>query len=257
MVNKRLCKRVRLIGGSVALLALSLFGSLACDAGTEPEVPQLSAQDILLAACERTAEPDFDLLMTIEGGFDGETATGIYDVQVSRGSGTMYEDDIYMQVTVGELMGEILYVDGVQYIREPGGAWTLSDPQSRMSVAGMLRGYESPLWKVEMENSLCPEFGPVATVGEETVSEVGDDHYRLTATGVGAPDGPTGQVDENTYISPGQDMTWDYWLNEDGQLLKMQQLITQTDNKDAGQVLITTVVSGVGEPNVIEAPMVQ
>ena len=257
MFHKRLYRRVLTIGVAIALLSLSIFSGLACDAGTEPEAPKVSAQDILLATCERTAKTDFDLVMTMIGNFDGETVTEIHDVQVSRGSGTIYEDDIYMYVTIfGESSIEVIYVDEVMYHREQGGVWTLSDPQSRMSVAGLLRGYESPLWEVEMENSLCPEFGPVAKVGEETVREVGENHYRLTATGVGAPEGPTGQVDENTYISPGQDMTWDYWLNQDGQLLRMEQVITQT-GRYPRQVLITTVVSDVGEPNVIEAPVVQ
>ena len=227
----------------VALLFWAMWGLVSIGKG---QAPQVSAQELLFNACERTAETDFDVLMTIHGGFDDTITTVTYDVQVSG-------EDIYMQVTVGELMGEILYVDGVRYVREPGGAWVV-EPRGRASVSGMLGGFESPL---ESDNSLCPEIGPGARVGEKTVSEVGEDHYRLTATGVGAPDGPTGRVDENTYISPGQDMTWDYWLNEDGQLLKMQQLITLTGKTDAGQVAITTVISGVGEPNTITAPVVQ
>ena len=220
----------------LAALGLTLWFVLA---GDKPQ------QELLVNACERTAETDFDLLMTIHGGFDGTITTFTYDVQVSG-------EDIYMLISDGERSGEIIYVDGVHYSREPGGAWVV-EPRGKSTVSGMLGGFESPV-AIESENPLCPEIGPVGSVGEETVREVGDDHYRLTATGVGAPDGPTGQVDENTYITQGQDMTWDYWLNEDGQLLKMQQLITLTGNPDGGQVLITTVVSGAGESNVIERP---
>ena len=237
----------------LAALGLTLWFVFAGDK------PQLSAQELLVNACERSAETDFDLLMTIHGNenFEDKIVTITYDVQVSGDSGTMYKEDIYMIVTSGERSQEVIYVDEVMYYKDPGGVWILADPQSRMTVAGMLRGYESPLMEVQSANPLCPEIGPVATVGEETVATVGEHHYRLTATGVGAPDGPTGQVGENTYISPGQDMTWDYWLNEDGQLLKMQQVITLTGNTDAGQLMITTEISGVGEPNEITAPVVQ
>ncbi|MCE2463951.1 MAG: hypothetical protein J4F46_08620 [Dehalococcoidia bacterium] len=202
--------------------------------------PQLSAQE-LFNGCERTAETDFDFLVTIHGnerlGYDDTIVTVTFDGQVSG-------EDIYMLATVGERSREVIYVDKVMYSRDPGGAW-VANPQSKMSLAGMLSGFESPV-VLESDNPLCLELGPVATVSEH--------HYRLTATGVGAPDGPTGWVDENTYITQGQDITWDYWLNEDGQLLKMQQISTLTGNTDAGQQSITTVISGVGEPNVIERP---
>ena len=237
-----------------ALLAALLFWTMwsLVSTGKGP-TPAVSAQELLFTACERTAETDFDFVTTIHGnqnlGIDDELVTITYDAQVSG-------EDFYLAISDGERAQEVMMVDGAVYYKDPGGAWTLAESQSKMDITTMLSGYEGqpPSVEVESDNPLCPEIGPVARVGEETVSEVSADHYRLTDTGVGAPDGPTGQVDENTYITKGLDITWDYWLNEDGQILKIQEVITLTGDTDAGQVEVTTEVSGIGDPNVITVP---
>ena len=149
-----------------------------------------------------------------------------------------------MYVIDGDYRQEVISVDGIVYHRAPGEQWKLGDPQPKrkMNIAHMLSGGvgAAPTVKVKSDNPLCPEIGPVARVDEEMVNEIGTDHYRLTE--IGADDGLL-------------DITWDYWVNDDGQLLKTQQLITLTGNTEAGQVAITTEISGVGEPNTITAPI--
>ena len=204
---------------------------------------QVSAEELLFTACENTVETDFDFHLKIHGnrnlGGDSTVSSITYDVQVSG-------EDLYMYVIDGDYRLEVISVDGIVYHRAPGEQWKLADPQPKrkMNIAHMLSGGvgAAPTVEVKSDNPLCPEIGPVARVDEEMVSEIGSDHYRLIETG--ADDGRL-------------DITWDYWVNDGGQLRELQEVVTLADNAEAGQVMINTVISGVGEPNVIEAPVVQ
>ena len=226
---------------------------------SKDSAPPVSA---LFKACENTVKTDFDYLLTIHGNkylspsdlhHSDEIVTGTYDVQISG-------EDFHMAFSDGTFSVELMRVDNAVYVKEDDGAWRLDPSQdpSKLDPTNFLTmgGYTSE--GVRSDNPLCPEIGamgPVGSVDEGMASEISPGHFQITGTGVGAPEGPVGQVDENTYITQGHDVTWDYWLNDDGQLLKTRELITLTGHPDAGQVEVTTVISGVGEPNVIKAPI--
>ncbi len=237
MIN--VVKTRNFILASLAVLGIASFIAWWLLSSTDNS-SQISAEELLFTACENTVETDFDFQLTIHGnrnlGSDPTVSSITYEVQVSG-------EDLYMYVTDGEYTQEVISVDGTVYHRAPGEQWKLGDPQPKrkMNIAHMLSGGvgAAPTVEVKSDNPLCPEIGPVARVDEEMVNEIGTDHYRLTETG--ANDGLL-------------DITWDYWVNDDGQLLKTQEVITLTDNTEAGQVMINTVVSNVGEPNVIERP---
>ncbi len=211
--------------------------------------PQASTQELLVEACERTTKTDFDFKTTLHGnqnlGSDDKIVTVTYDFQVSG-------EDFYLDFTDEEGAFEVIYVDHVAYYKDTGDDWKVADPQpkSKMTIAGMLDSRPGHLDKAYSDNPLCPDIGDVASIGKETINGVQTEHYQTKDTGVGAPEVRT----ENT--TRGLDITWDYWVNEDGQILKTVETMTLTGNAEAGQVETTTLISGVGEANEIIAPTI-
>ena len=242
--------RTSLLLLAVALIAALLFWAMwALVSFGRGQAPAVSAQQLLVEACERTTKTDFDFKTTLHGnqnlGSDNKIVTVTYDFRVSG-------EDFYLAFTDEEGAFEIIVVDNVVYIRHPSEGWKLADPQpkSKMTVAGMLDSRPGHLDKAYSDNPLCPDIGAVESIGKETINGVDAEHYQVKGTGIGAPTDT-----DSTTVTEGLDIVWDYWINEDGQLVQARETVTLTGDGEAGQVETTTLVSGVGEPNTIEVPM--
>ncbi len=226
-----------------------------------------SVEQTLFTVCERTFQGDFDLtsVQTSRPGILPEGVTwasfvAMFDVRVS---GEDFHSIVRGLSEDGEVEGEseTFVVGGSFYQRSDGGEWSqemrglIGDPVrfSRRSLAGLV-GLTTPSYASEFQSDVffCAYVGPDAVmVGEETVDGVTATRYQLVQL-AWAADPPR---DDGGTADPGLDRTWDYWVDENGLLLQTRQEMRLTGNHDAGEIIIETRISGVGEPNVITAPI--
>ena len=198
--------------------------------------------------CE-TVQTDYDFVATLTGhseatgSFDPKPVNTVMDVRVSG-------KDIHVDLTDKDGEAEGIYVDGAFYERPKDGEWV--ETEINPEIGGFdLKGYLD--YRVgyggSSDNILCPDIGAAVVVGEETIGDVSAVHYQLVDTAVGAYGDPHPQP------FPGYDMTWDFWLDDTGLLLKSQLLQTITGRPEAIRGETTIVISGIGDPNIIEAPL--
>ena len=105
-------------------------------------------------------------------------------------------------------------------------------------------------------NAVCPELANVTRVGEEMLDSTPTERFRLTES---SNLGPVGNVDDSSSAgSTGNtlDRTWDLWVGPKGHLLQTELIgvYPAVDDQPEIRVEVTSVISGVGEPNVITAP---
>ena len=198
----------------------------------------VSAQEIVLEACDSTSEKDYDLAMVLSDRTDdGETRK--YAEYSFRVSG----DDHYVRVDFedGQDSGEHIVVDGKVYIR-------LKGQDEWFHMVGFKAYNLTPHPLGNGAGDLCPELGAVARVNEdEDVEGANADRYLFEEELHG---GFTTVDGEEVELPNMGTRTWTIWVNDDGQIVKTHTLHSDGDREYEW----TTLVSNVGELNAISAP---
>ena len=218
-------------------LALTSMGFLSCGVS-------ISAQEIVEESCSRMdAVNDFDVTTQVSSYEPGDPPVllkGVINAEVSG-------DDFRAVMTLsseGTVLGtiEVRRVNDNSYYRENDGPWRTDIPAT---------GSDFPYSR----DSLCPDLGEVAQVGEETIDGVPVNRYFFS---VDQDLGPVGNVDDSG--SPdntvGTDENWDVWVDDTGVLVQTKQsiLIHADGGGLEGSSEFVSKVSGIDEPNVITAP---
>ena len=218
---------------------------------TSEEGPSASAQAVVRNACDQVeGSGSFDIRATVTAPTWGHDPTGTgeetWELNV-RVSG----EDFHMTATMNaNATLEVIGLDGVTYGREPGGEWKTQDIIQLPYVHSLL-GFNKSEGSV-----ICPELGPVARVREGMLGSVPTRRFRLTeATSLG----PFANVDVASSSNSGYkvDQTWDFWVDPSGQLVQTKVVMvgpTVDDQSEPSRAEFLSVISGVGEPNVIVAP---
>ena len=200
-----------------------------------------SAQDILYSACEQTeAQQDFD--------FDGKITTEIPTLGANY-NGSISGNNYSIVITLMGSEGGVLEARGVGggvYYREDGGEWKVDETGTLDLIyfRNLINSKAAPLG----EDVLCPE-GAVASVGFESVEGVQAEHFTLTES---SEVGPVGNVDGLPGESDGvSSREYNYWVGPDGLLVQTNHRTVFTTG---GYTDVTSTISGVGDPNVIEKP---
>ena len=112
-----------------------------------------------------------------------------------------------------------------------------------INIGWVLRLMNSKLHDVS-GSTLCPTGGTaVRHVGAESLGGATVQHYTASET----PAVPQGEP-----LAYTTRRTWDYWVGADNQLKQINRVVTlSTGNAQE----FRTTISGVGEPNVITAPI--
>ena len=157
----------------------------------------------------------------------------IYDIRVSG-------EDYHLKVNMVEpegIVGEFIGVGGAFYGREDGLEWERLDQSFSLST------FYSP-HPIKGEFVVCPnlEWPSLTLVGEEMLDGQLVEHFRMEVT-----------QREVQVI----DRTYDIWVHSNGQLVQAQQIMDfeATEFYPATKAVFRSTISGVGEPNVISAPV--
>ena len=204
----------------------------------------VDAAEQLSSACVQTeAQESFDFRSAVRTPKWGEgnevvLKTTTIDVRISG------EDYHLVMTGGGEPDSEAIGVDGVNYIRNADGEWEL-EKHGIVNIGWVLRLMNSKLHDVS-GSTLCPTGGAaVRHVGARTLGGATAQLYTASET----PKVPPG--DPPAYVSR---RTWDYWVGTDNLLRQVEQDVTLSTGYTQE---FRTTISGVGEPNVITAPVVQ
>ena len=225
-----------------------------------------SAGELLQDACEQTqAQTEFDIRTEITTP-TADRATGTFPMRTWILDTRVSGDDFHIVVNLeDEPRGEILGVDGITYEKMPGGDWFRQDRIRLGYVHGLVSSRMAGQSMSGTHDILCPE-GAVARVGEEELDSGDAVRYQILET-FGTP-GPVGNVlgdstpDSEVPMDPGYNAAWDFWVGDDGLLAQTNQRFTTMSYPELGgdavawSIQYRTVISGVGEPNVIEAPLI-
>ena len=171
------------------------------------------------------------------------THNWVYDIRVSG-------EDYHMRVSQMEEGGtitEFLGVNGVTYGRTEGVGW------ERLEQHFSLRSFIK-IHPIDGSSALCPEINSAVEIGEDIVEESLTNRYRIIEQSAGNL-GPVANVD-GSLTGPLVSRTWDIWVQPDGRLVQTKLVAdyAATANYAAFQAEVTTIISGIGEPNTITAP---
>ena len=191
-------------------------------------------------------EYDYDIKTTVEGPLWGELPIARWTDEI-KVSG----EDIHMiSNRHGGGVREHIVKDGVFYTKPPGGTWEYppSDGYGIDYIYSLINTRPSYA-KETSAHILCDREGAdKARIGhyvEEMI--VGPEHI------IGNLQLPPEQIAE----IPDTQITWEYWIGEDGKIQKSRQRYATIGREDWRVRETTAEISGVGEPNVITAPVVQ
>jgi hypothetical protein len=164
----------------------------------------------------------------------------VYDIRISG-------EDFHMIVTMNNgAVIEVIGVGGITHGRENGGEWEARDD---IQLRNLYR-----LHPISEGNDICPNLGAVAMVGEEVLDSTPAKHFQLIeSSGIG----PVGNVDDSSVVGAPISDTWDLWVDSTGQLVqtKLTVIYPSVDDRPEIRVEALSVISGVGESNVITAPI--
>ena len=149
-------------------------------------------------------------------------------------------EDYHLKVNMVEpegIVGEFIRVGGVFYGREDGLEWERLDQSFSLST------FYSP-HPIKGEFVVCPnlEWPSLTLVAEEMIDEQLVEHYRIEI------------MQRQVQVI---DRTYDIWVDSNGQLVQAQQIMDfeATEFYPATRAVFRSTISGVGEPNVITAPV--
>ena len=256
-------RRLPMMAFFATLLGIAIGFTWWTFASAQADPPIPGGEELETADCLDVASGEFDFVVletqpvgrTEEWG-GKETVTLKYDIRMSG-------DDFHAVVThEGDPYFETIAVNGVIYDRDASTnmQWQRADADTVMGDLDVwlveLRRFLGPgnLRPETPASMLCPEnLGSVGVVDEEAAQlyrEAGVEHFRVEGQAVGA----VAKVD-GTVAWPGYNTVEDFWVDEDSGLL-VQHRNTYTYAGDPPWTgSFKTVVSGVGEPNEITAPI--
>lgn len=233
MPNIRVSILTTIIAVVIATIAIAGFLWL--------QTADTSAQEIVESSCAQAeAIESHDLTGPVVGYENGvKVIDGMLELRTSG-------DDFHSITTSSnsDEFAELIQVDGTVYYRDNLSPWRV------MSITNIQHSFPYSL------DSLCPDLGPVARVGEETIDSIPVTHFessKITNYGI------LGNVDDVS--SPSELVVtdeWDIWIDDTGQMVQFTHTVSspKTHNSPDESSEVTLKISGVGEPNIITAPEV-
>lgn len=164
---------------------------------------------------------------------------------------TVSDRDIHISLTFRDTnqTREHVVKDGVYYTKYPNGVW--EPPWSHLYGLGYVHSLINtrPFWQQDsFEHILCDRVG-------RNKAKIG--HYiERMAMGteyITGPNNEAGLSPEQIAELPDVNATWEYWIGRDGKIEKVKQTIVIAGGE--GWEETYAEISGVGEPNVIVAPV--
>lgn len=235
MTSSRLWPRVILM----VLALATMGGGLLWWAFFQGGDSEINAQELFESACEQSQAESYDLTITRTWSWDDSEEIGQGYTAVVQVSG----DDFYM-IMDGEF--EYMEVGDTAYFR------ATTDPIYPKWYL-LPYDYRFPLrtHPYGTATDLCPELGPVANVGQESVGSANTQRLRATLNYVYED---RSRVNEETGEKELYDLeinnVWDFWVDDGGMLVQT----LKEQEKESLTKWTLTKVSGVGQPNVITAP---
>ena len=234
MKNKQWTITIPIAGMSVvALIATGLF---LLQQSTD--TPVASAQEVVDRACANMEQLDsYDITGTITATDPGGSPQAISIT--ARVSGDDYHVTYSPEGSDSTLEGK--RVAGVSYYRDSSGGneWYVLDGNLEDLTASFdgLGG-----------NPVCPDTTGMQARGAASVDGTTTRHFVATASPASSGQGTSG------------DTSYQFWVNNNGQLVKHQQDTNSTAQTDTGgpgvRLQMVTTFSGIGEANTITAPVV-
>lgn len=222
-----------------AVLTLASMLLTTCGSATTAD-----AQEVVEQSCSKMdALTDLDVTTQMES-YDSEepphNIQGKLNIEVSG-------DDWRSVMTLNDgnsVLGtiEVRRVNSASYYREDDGPWRTDLP-----IGDLAFPYAS--------ESLCPDLGPVKRVGEETINGVPVTRYAFSVDHDSELDAlKAGDYDSYSYVAEDD---WDVWLDSTGALVQTKQsIVYKSDEGDVvGNTELVSRISGIGEQNVITAPV--
>ena len=167
----------------------------------------------------------------------------IYDIRVSG-------EDYHIRLTMVDQEGtvnEFIGFNGVNYVHAEG-QWGALDQYSPLSTFHSLH-------PITGGSVVCPnlDLGAVTRVGEGMLESRKVEHFRLAE---GSNIGPVANIGGALSVVDVLERTWDIWVDSNGQLVQTDLTADYAATADYPQTRVTvrSIISGVGEPNVITAP---
>ncbi len=234
-----------------SLLILAIVASIAFVIWTfSAGGDTVSAQTVVENACKDAEEAQHsDVTMVGEAARGGETVRFREEI---RFSGQDYHSIVYDESGVAR--AETLLVGTQGFFRESDengvwGEWTVRTARPAPTAvpnlgpgAGESSGV-GPVGQVSEttteDNKFCrfASLSDVSFVGDDLLGDVEVGHYAVT---------------DESYSGDDTHLVWDIWVDESGRMRQFtQDLVTETE-----RILVTATVSGIGETNVIAAPVV-
>ena len=232
-------------------LATMSLASLSCSAEepapTATPAPQASAQVLEQACAKVTASSHFDLVQTVtRKPLDGGESDGTESTLHVAGAEYHWTRESYDGTKF-----EGIYAGGVGYRRDGSSPWVEHKTLDHQSTAGSFGvDFTAQGWSICPQLDLAEDKGWVEKMGEENLDGVTTTVY-ATSHDVVAPS-PT---DANYTIN----VALHFWVDETGQLVQFRNVQrfppSPVESIPGFTVSIVTKVSGVGEENVITAPV--
>ena len=200
------------------LLIFSLLALAACSSVAD-------ASTVVRNACRETElQRNYD----VSGSGTGPRGSIEYEMTVSNGD---YRVAVTMtpienSETRNDIGGEIIEVDDVTYSRFEGEEWLISDQTPNLWITGL--------------DDLCLDTERNIFKSDGTEQIRGIPTRRFVATR---------SISLTEDIS--QSINATYWVDDSGLI---RQISTRIQNDEGATSVATTIISGVGEPNVITAP---
>lgn len=248
---------------ALAALAVALAVTAAWWFSVRAPVPTGSAQEAIGKACEDlTAAGTYDATVRISGENSkfGEYNNTVIVIETNV-SGADHQGTL--TVTEGEGVGDYakyVFVDGTYYYRDytPGQPqeWSIDEGSPIIGVVPLSFLGANPICP-DVEALTDREWAAYNALGEEQVNGVGAQHFADSD-----PLGPVGAVEGSMPLGTiKHDYRHHFWIDNAGSLVQAKvefltlfQSVEGAPPQEAkGDYLFT--ISGVGEPNVITAPM--
>ena len=236
MTNIRLWPRAIL----TVLVLAAMGGVVLWWAFFQGDGSEINAQELFESACNQSQADSFDLTVT-------RTSSWHDSDEIKQGASEVVQisgDDFHIKLDRGS---EYMEVDGKGYYRSP------TDP---IYPKWYLLPYYETWWPLQTHpyggslSDLCPELGPVANVGRDSVGSVDTQHLEATLTYEDKDLIHVNEEGEEELFDRTLTVNWEFWVDDGGMLV---QTLSERDLQTYSEWTLTKI-SGVGEPNVITAP---
>ena len=201
--------------------------------------PQASAQEVVESACAKAVATDyFDLAVHMEATEGGMESDYGYTAKVGV-AGVDFQLEVRGFID-RPMHADGIYVGGKGYTREADGVWQVEPAASTTLLALFGATPTADGW------SICPDLAKAEKGGTEVVQGSPATRYTVSVSIDALPNSAKEHIVHTQ---------WDVWVDETGQLVQVRR--TETHPTEPTTITTqTTVISGVGETNVITAPVV-